>query len=113
MHKLARRTPIAKAATWVLLGAALAVPSFGLIVRASQRWGASELEIARELPGDGLFAAASRRRTPSKSMRRNRSGLGSYRSGVAGPDSTPTPGSSGRSAQTSRNLTTSIRGCRP
>ena len=32
MHKLARRTPIAKAATWVLLGAALAVPSFGLLV---------------------------------------------------------------------------------
>ena len=53
MHKLAGRTHIAKAATGVLLGAALAVPSFGLLVRASQRWGPQNCESPREWWGFG------------------------------------------------------------
>ena len=61
MHKLARqRTPIAKAATWVLLGAALAGLWLGWLVRAVQRWGASERQAARDVPGDELVPGGRR-----------------------------------------------------
>ena len=112
MSKLARRSPVTKAANWILPAAALSGLWVGWLARAVQRWGASESEAARELPGDGLVPGG--RRTPSQSMRRrNRFGPGSYRLGVAGPGSTPTRGSSESSAPTLITLTTSIRICKP
>ena len=105
MSKLARRSPVAKAANWILPAAALSGLWVGWLARAVQRWGASDSEAARELPGDELVPGG-RRTTYAITIDAPPEQVWacSHRSGVAGPGSTPTPGSSGSSARTLKTL---------